>query len=44
MKSFSYLGYVKVGIEGTEIQLGDATVSDDAQSDDDGFNDLLGKF
>ena len=44
VKSFSYWGYVEVGIEGTEIELGEDTVSDDTQSDDDEFLNFIGKF
>ena len=42
MKAFSYWGYVEVGINGTEIVLGEDTVSDATQSDDEEFQDFLG--
>ena len=44
MKSFSYWGYVEVGIEGTEIELRENTVSDDTQSGDDEFLNFISKF
>ena len=42
VKAFSYWGYVEVGINGTEIVLGEDTVSDATQSDDEEFQDFLG--
>ena len=44
VESLTYWGYVEVDIEGTEIELGDDTVSDNTQSDNDEFNVFLGKF
>ena len=43
VKVYSYWGYVKVGINSTEIVLGEDTVSDDTQSEDGEFQDLRGK-
>ena len=44
VKSFSYWGYVEVGIEGAQIELGEDTVSNDIQSDYDEFLNFIGKF
>ena len=41
---FSYWGYVKVGIEGTQIELGEDTVSDATQSDDEEFLNFVDKL
>ena len=44
VKLFSYCGYVEVGIEGTEIELREDTISNDTQSENDKFLNFIGKF